>query len=414
VELSARLAALQERCRERDRELDLLEHELAEIESGAVDEHQHDQLLATRERMRRVDALCAAAGAAAEELVPESAEAQGAAALLASAGGRLQSLAGVDAQLDVLAERTRSLAIEAHELAGELRAYGDGVLAAGGEGHAALALDQLEQRLEATERLARKYGGSARSVCEYAQRARARSDELKLAGVEMGQAGEQLARVQGELEEHVCALRAARRSAAPRLAAAVREQLAALGMGDADFEVRLTEREPGPGGGDAVEFVISPNPGVPAGPVREIASGGELSRIMLALTAAGARAARQRRRGAGAGGPHTPPASGAAVPTLAFDELDAGIGGRAARAVGSRLRELARARQLLCITHLPQIASLGERHFSIVKDTAVSPAVARVMQLEEGDVVAELVRMLGADASDSAAARHARDLRRVA
>jgi DNA repair protein RecN (Recombination protein N) len=194
----------------------------------------------------------------------------------------------------------------------------------------------------------------------------------------------------------------------------VRGQLAALGMGDAEFEVRLAGRDPGPAGSDAVEFVIAPNPGVPPGPVREIASGGELSRIMLALTAAGLHgAARGARRGAGRRGAGGAAQAGGGT-TVAFDELDAGIGGRTARAVGERLRELAQARQLLCITHLPQIAALGERHFSIVKDTSTSPTVARVMCLDEPEVVVELVRMLGADSSDTAALRHARDLRRAA
>jgi len=102
------------------------------------------------------------------------------------------------------------------------------------------------------------------------------------------------------------------------------------------------------------------------------------------------------------------------APTLAFDELDAGIGGQTARAVGAQLRELARERQLLCITHLPQIASLAQRHFAIVKDTSATPTRTTVVELAEGEVVSELVRMLGADASDSAARRHARELRRAA
>jgi DNA repair protein RecN (Recombination protein N) len=97
-----------------------------------------------------------------------------------------------------------------------------------------------------------------------------------------------------------------------------------------------------------------------------------------------------------------------------FDEVDAGIGGHTARAVGARLRQLGEDRQLLCITHLPQIASLGDRHFSIVKDTSADPTLATVVQLGEPDVVSELVRMLGADSGDSAARRHARDLRRAA
>jgi len=190
------------------------------------------------------------------------------------------------------------------------------------------------------------------------------------------------------------ALRLARAAAAPRLARSVREQLASLAMGEATFEVSLSARESGPCGADAVEFMIAPNPGVPAGPLREIASGGELSRVMLAIMSASS-----------AGSPDS---------TLVFDEVDAGIGGHTARAVGARLRALAESSQVLCITHLPQIASLGDRHFTIAKDTAAEPTRATVSQLAEREVVSELVRMLGADTADVAARRHARDLRRAA
>jgi DNA repair protein RecN (Recombination protein N) len=165
-------------------------------------------------------------------------------------------------------------------------------------------------------------------------------------------------------------------------------------MGEASFEVLLGEREPGPSGGDTVEFQIAPNPGVPAGPLREIASGGELSRVMLAIMSAAA--------------------SSSGPATIVFDEVDAGIGGHTARAVGARLRELAQRTQVLCITHLPQIASLGDRHFSIAKDTAAEPTRTTVLQLAEREVVSELVRMLGADTDDTTARRHARELRRAA
>jgi DNA repair protein RecN (Recombination protein N) len=192
----------------------------------------------------------------------------------------------------------------------------------------------------------------------------------------------------------VQSLRRGRQSAAKTFAPAVREQLAALAMGDAKFEVRLGEREVGPAGADSVEFMLAPNPGVPAGPLREIASGGELSRVMLAIMSVAN--------------------ASASDATLVFDEVDAGIGGHTARAVGERLREVGHIRQVLCITHLPQIASLGDRHFSVVKDTAADPTRATVVQLAEADVVSELVRMLGADDADAAARRHARDLRKAA
>lgn len=211
-------------------------------------------------------------------------------------------------------------------------------------------------------------------------------------------------------------LRAARTNAAPRLADAVCEQLAALAMPDAAFAVELHARELGPTGGDVVELTIAPNPGVPAAPLREIASGGELSRVMLALTTVaegGGVAESTAGSGRARAGRRMKPMRGAQT-TLVFDEVDAGIGGHTARAVGERLRQLAEGRQVVCITHLPQIASLAERHFTVVKNATDGETRTCVEQLDEEEVVNELVRMLGAPERDAAARRHARELRKAA
>ncbi len=263
----------------------------------------------------------------------------------------------------------------------------------------------------------RKHGGDIASVLAHAASARARHEEIAGAEVALEQQRVALAQAQAQLQEHALALRAARAQAAPLLERGVCEQLAALAMADATFAVTLGEREPGPAGADEVEFVIAPNRGVPAGPLREIASGGELSRVMLALVTASDGAASSPRRGgkSGAGkGTRARRDSSQPAETFVFDEIDAGIGGHAARSVGARLRELAARRQVICITHLPQIASLGERHFSIVKESSEELARTSVVQLGEREVVSELVRMLGADAADTAARRHAQDLRRAA
>jgi DNA repair protein RecN (Recombination protein N) len=415
--LKERCEQLRELSGERERELDLLEFELAEIDAAAPDEHEYDELVARRERLRRLDALCSAAGVAAEALGQDSAEGQGIGSGLAGANASLEALVGVDPRLDALAERLRALSIESDDLAGELRGYSEEP-ELGDSGASELTLDGIEERLAAIERLMRKHGGSIERVLEHAERARARRDELAGADLALEQAGEHLAQAHEVLDRHVQALRKARLAAAPQLEKGVREQLAALAMPDATFAVQLEERDAGPSGGDAVDFQIAPNPGVPAGPLREIASGGELSRVMLALATAGRQATPGGKRAAkgnaanGAAGP----ARNESAPdeTLVFDEIDAGIGGHAARAVGARLRELGETRQVLCITHLPQIASLAERHFSIVKETTDEMARTSVVQLAEREVVSELVRMLGADTEDTAARRHARDLRRAA
>jgi DNA repair protein RecN (Recombination protein N) len=400
--LTAELATLRELSAERARELDLLDHELSEIDAAGLDQQEYDELLLARVRLGRLDALRLAAGAAAEALAPEDAG-LGGAQLMAGAAAGLDTLSGVDPSLDELAERLRALVIESQDLAAELRGYGERI--AGDDG----SLDAVEERLASIERLVRKHGGTLAAVLDYTADARARRDLLAGAEVALAQTTARLSEVDTALADHVRSLREARELHAPRLELAVCEQLAALAMADATFAVSLSSREAGPSGGDAVEFMIAPNPGVPPGPLREIGSGGELSRVMLALATVPDRPA-PARGGARAGAQ----ACASAQATFVFDEVDAGIGGHTARAVGERLRDLGRGRQVLCITHLPQIASLGDRHFSVVKDTSADPTRATVVQLSEGEVVSELVRMLGADDADGTARRHVRDLRNAA
>jgi len=386
--LEARVAELRERATGRERELDLLGFELAEIEEVAPDEAEDRELRAERERLRHLEGLRVAALGGAEAVAPEAGEG-GAGALLAAAAAGMDGPAGVDPELDALAERFRALVLEADDLAGELRRYGEGLEAEPGR------LEAVEDRLAALDRLQRKHGGSIAAVLAHAQACRERRDELAGAEEALDEATAALAEAQAELTARAGELRAARETTAPELAAAVRERLADLAMPGATFEIGLEERdEPGPAGADAVEFRLATNPGVPAGPVRDIASGGEASRVMLALLSV----ANDQK----------------ASTTLVFDEIDAGIGGQTARAVGERLRALATGRQVVCITHLPQIASLADRHFSIAKDTSTDPALTTVTELAAKQVVGELVRMLGADETDRAARKHAEELLKAA
>ncbi len=414
-ELRGRAEELRELEGERERELDLLEFELAEVDALGPSEQEHEQLLAARERLRRSEALASAAAAGALALSPDSQDraaeaAPGASGQVVPALAAMQALAGIDPALDALADRMSSVAIELDDLGAELRSYAEGAalgeLAGGdGAGGPAQALERTEERLAAIERLARKHGGTVAGVLQFAERARER--HVQLAGVE-GALQDTVAELEAAERDHAglaAELHAARAKAAKRFATLVAARLDDLAMPDASFDVALSDRELGPDGADAVDFLIAPNPGVPAGPVREIASGGELSRVMLAIMSV---AHQEPSRGASA------LASSAAGATLVFDEVDAGVGGHTARSVGAQLRELASARQVLCITHLPQIASLGERHFVIVKDTGADPTRATVEELGEGEVESELVRMLGADSDDSGARRHARELLRAA
>jgi DNA repair protein RecN (Recombination protein N) len=383
-----RLAALRERAGARDRELDLLEWELAEIERVGPSADEEAALEAERGRLRHVEALREAVAASAGALDGGDGDGDGAALAVAAAAHSLEAVAGVDPALDDLAGRARALALEAEDLVHELHRYAEGVDAPPGR------LDEVEERLALLDRLKRKHGGTVEAVLDYAEVCRRRRAELTGAEEAIEAAERELERVRAELTGTAAALTTARRHAAASLAGAVRERLAALAMDGADFTAGVSPRDGfGPTGADEVEFLIAPNPGVPAGPLRETASGGELSRVMLALMGVAAEA-----------GPGT----------LVFDEVDAGIGGQTARAVGEQLRALAADRQVICITHLPQIASLADRHFTIVKDTTGETARTTVTELRRADVVGELVRMLGADREDAAARRHAKELLKAA
>lgn len=390
-ELHGRIRSLEQRLAElelvdgrRERELGLIEFELAEIEALGPDAEEATALHAERERLRAVDRL-RAAGEGALAALDEESGGGGAAALIAEAGSRLNSASGADARLDALAARVETIALELQDAVAELRSYRDD-LAADPE-----RLAFLDDRLDAYERLKRKHGGSVAGVIEHAERCR--EDRDRLAG-----SREQIELVRAELAERGAARRKlaagigrARRRAAPRLAEMVRARLADLALADASFEIEIASDldDPGAAGADAVEFMIAPNPGIAAAPLRETASGGELSRVMLALlTASGVRRDQ----------------------TFVFDEIDAGIGGHTARALGEQLRALGADRQVICITHLPQVAAVAERHFEIEKIAAAGGTRAEVRRLDGDSVVEELCRMLGAGDGDAGARKHAREL----
>jgi DNA repair protein RecN (Recombination protein N) len=378
--LERELEDLRGRTGASERQRDLLAYELEEIDALGPSAAEEAELLAERGRLHALEGLRAAAGGGAEALSGEP----GIGGLLADAERLADAVQGADPELDVLAERLRTLRIEAEDLGVELRRYESSLDGEPGR------LEEVEQRLELYDRLERKHGGTVESVLEHAERCRAELALLEDTGAALGRIEGELAEARVDADARASALSAARSKAAPRLAKAVLAELAELAMEGAAFEVRLEPRDSRSRSGDErVEFLISPNAGVAPQPLRETASGGETSRVMLALLTA-----------ASTGGPAT----------LVFDEVDAGIGGQTARVVGEKLRRLAEIGQVVCITHLPQIASLAHRHFSIEKEQEGKLARATVEHLEGEAVVEELCRMLGADLGDDGARRHAEEL----
>jgi DNA repair protein RecN (Recombination protein N) len=383
--LERELAELRERDGARERDLDILRFELEEIEAARPDPGEEAELAAERERLRHAEALREAAGAALGAIAGDPDDDGGATALLARAETALGDARGVDDSLDALTERARALTVELADLAGELRGYLDGIEAEPGR------LQEVEERLDAVDRLKRKHGGSVEAVLEHAERSRAEIERLENAderGAELERRIEAAAERRDGLAKE---LSATRKKAARRLEDRVADELAELAMDGATLEVSLEPHPDGhsPAGRERITFLVATNRGMPVSPLRNAASGGELSRVMLALTGLG-------------------PEAGAR--TLVFDEIDAGIGGNTARAVGERLRRLGDERQVVCITHLPQIASMAATHFRIEKMAEGGATRAEVERVDGEELVAEICRMLGADREDKAASRHAREL----
>jgi len=384
LRLEAELAELRERDGSRERDLDLYRYELSEIEAVAPDPVESAQLAAERERLGHAEGLREAAAGAQAAAIGAGEEGGGAAGELARAEALLQGTAGVDADLDALSERISAVVIELGDVAAELRSYLDGLDADPGR------LAATEERLEALDRLQRKHGGSVESVLAHAERCRAEIGRLEGAEQRGTEAEAALAEVEARRAKLAAKLGKARAKAAAPLEREVAAELERLAMPGARLEVLLDPHPHGfgPLGSEAVGLRLAPNPGLEPAPLQDAASGGELSRVMLALSSLGG--------GAGAG-------------TLVFDEIDAGVGGKTARAVGERLRALGEGRQVLCITHLPQVASLASTHFTLEKDVGGERAIATVRCLDREGVVEEIRRMLGGERSE-AATRHAQEL----
>ena len=383
--LETELAALRDREGTRERALDLFRYELSEIEAAAPDPAQERELEREGERLRHAEALRSAASGALAAITGSDEDLGGARAMLGEAEAALAAARGVDSSLDELEQRIGATALELDEAASSLRGYLEGIEAEPGR------IDEVGERLHELDRLKRKHGGSVAAVLEHAGRCRSEIDRLERADERADELEQRLAELR-ELRAGLAAeLSEARAIAAGALRERVLGELAQLAMEGAALEVSL-EPHPqgfGPNGAETVELRIATNPGIPPSPLRDAASGGELSRIMLALIGL---------------------APGLGERTLAFDEIDAGIGGNTARAVGERLRGLGAERQVICITHLPQVASLAEAHFRISKRSDRGRALATVARVDGDELVAEIVRMLGASRDDEVARRHAREL----
>jgi DNA repair protein RecN (Recombination protein N) len=377
--LQRELSTLQADARERAHLLDLYTFQKQEIEQAHLTPGEEEELLAEERRLAHAEKLFASAETAYELL---TAGEPAAVDLLAQAVRTLEEILPIDADLQPLVENLQNALYAVQDAAADLRAYRDRVEFNPDR------LNEVQDRLHLIRTLKRKYGDTVEAVLDYLREVTEKMERL--------QGGEERA------EELMTALRQAeqkaqnlaqelsrlRREGARRFEQAVAQELGELAMPRARFEVKLTPKPLESDGVDAVEFLIAPNAGEPPRPLSKIASGGELSRVMLAIKSV--------------------LAGVEDVPTLVFDEIDIGIGGRTAGVVGQKLQSLSQQRQILCITHLPQIASRARAHLLIEKREAEGRTVTAVTPVEGEARVREIARMLG-DTGDSAL-RHAREM----
>jgi DNA repair protein RecN (Recombination protein N) len=340
-------------------ELRALVEDTEDLEPGA-----EEQLRAERERHRHVAELAAGAAEAAAALAPDDGE--GATGLVALAERSIAPLERLAPELQQAGDELRDAELRLRETASDLHAFLASLDADPGR------LEQLEAALDRIAEAKRRFRcGTYEELLARREEARAELAALEDGSDPAEVAARELAAAEARVQTLTLELRAERNAAAPVFADAVAAELRGVGMGEGEFVCELRERgEPGSTGADEAVFLVRPNAGLPFGPVAETASGGELSRIALAIAAV-------------AGGD-----------TLVFDEIDAGIGGETAHAVGGLLRRLAEQAQVVTITHLPQIAALADRHFRVEK-TSGDPTHTRIEQLEGEERKAELERMLG-------------------
>ena len=382
-EAARELAALQHDARERARTLDLLAFQRDEIDAAAPKVDEEEELLAERIRLGSAEKLFAAAAGAYDALTGGPRETGGALDGLGKAVAEIEHAAKLDERLNPLLESLQNALYVAEDAAREVRNYRDGVEFNPDR------LEQIETRLDTLKTLKRKYGDTLEEVLRYREEIGGRLETLENAEERIALLTVEVERTRGDLAAAAAKLTKARKRAAEPFAAAIMKELADLAMGATRFAVPVEPRAPTASGADAVEFLISPNPGVPLKPLAKIASGGEISRVMLAMKSVLART-------------HS-------VPSLIFDEIDSGIGGRTGTVLAEKLHALSGTAQVLCITHLPQIAARGDRHFSIEKRAEKNRTVVTVCTLGPDERVQEIARMLGGAASDTVL-QHAREM----
>lgn len=385
-ELEQRWTDLRSQSVERLREIDMMRLALAEITRVAPQPGEEEDLARESARLEHADQLASAGRTAYAHLAGEdeqSPEVTSAVDRLGSAVQALETAAAHDEEVEALAARAREIGYLLGDLASDVGRY-----AAEVELDPA-RLEWVQQRRSELSALVRSYGGTTRDVIAWAQQCAVQLEQNDSSAEALDRLEAEVERARASVTERATELTAVRDEAGTQLASRVGVELAHLAMGSARIQVQVTPTEPGPNGSDEVEIQLAANVGSAARSVARAASGGELSRLMLALEVVTA---------------------DGSIPTYVFDEVDAGVGGSAALDLGARLARLAETSQVVVVTHLGQVAAFADRHLVVAKSHDGTITASGVREVTGADRIAEVARMLGGVSDSTAALRHAEEL----
>lgn len=355
---------------EKARRVDMLHHQIDELERADLQEGEEETLLARRNILRNGEKFLSAISAA-DACLNGGDESLGAVSAIKEAEDALRGLRSLGDEFVELSDRLESLRCEAYDLAETIRDKKDEYDFSPQE------LDAVESRCDQLYRLKKKYGSSVEEMLTYLERSREELDRIEYADDRLAQLAEKCKSQERAAREAAHALTDKRRAAAKELETRISRELSELDMPKLRFSIDFQEKELSEDGTDTVEFLMSANVGEDLRPIRKIASGGELSRIMLALK--------------------NVLAEQDSVMTMVFDEVDTGVSGRAAQRVAEKLARLSRTRQVLCVTHLPQLTAMADVHFGVEKGEENGRTLTRVRELDRAARRAEIARMSGGD-----------------
>lgn len=353
---------------EKLRLVETLKFQINEIERAELQSGEEDELLERRKVLQNAEKLTDAMEAAVSALYGDETS-DGAAAMIANAAHALERVSRVSDEMRQLSGKLNDLMYTAQDIADELRDKKDDLT------YSADELEQIEERLDTLHKLKRKYGGSVEDVIAFCEKAKRQLDEVEFASDRIEQLQKKLSALQTAMQEKGMALSAARKMAAEKLQAAISSELMQLDMPKIQFVCEFSAQQPQENGLDAVRFLMSANVGESLRPLSKVASGGELARIMLAMK--------------------NVLAAEDSVGTMIFDEVDAGVSGRAAQKVAYKLWTVAKGRQVLCVTHLPQIAAMADTEFTVEKRVENGRTYTSVLRLDVAGRRQELARLTG-------------------